>query len=204
MLSLGCGPSTEFVAIDYYNKQQENMKQINYYGIDIERTWKEIHKEIKEFVSQDDSIENFGGRYGDIIEVLNSNILEDKTFNIIILNYVISSFIADGNRDKIFTMFKSISDFIKSKNIKNCIIIINDVNYPLRGIDLFEKILKPLKENNIKIFSTTEKYFKYSTSVTPYGKRYNTILTFFGHPVFKPNKCTSAQLLVNCGVENDY
>lgn len=204
LLSLGCGPSTEFVAIDYYNKQKENLKTINYYGIDIEKTWKEVHKEIKKVVQEDASIESFAGRYGDILEILNSDILENKTFNIIVLNYVISSFIADGNRDKILIMFESISNLLKNKNIQNCIIIINDVNYPLRGIDLFEKILEQLEEKNIRIFSQKKKYFQYSTYVTPYGEKYERILTFFGHPVFKQNKCTSAQLLINCGVSNDY
>ena len=163
-----------------------------------------MHNENKKIVQDDDSIENFAGRYGDILEILNSDILEDKTFNIIVLNYVISSFIADGNRDKILTMFDSISNLLKNKNIQNCIIIINDVNYSLRGIDLFEKMLEQLEEKNIRILSQKKKYFQYSAYVTPYGEKYDRILTFFGHPVFKPNRCTSAQLLINCGVSNDY
>lgn len=203
LLSLGCGPLTELVAIDGYNKRREIQKKVNFFGIDVETTWKEIHQKVREFPLQDHMIENFNVRFGNVIEALDSDILDDKTFNLIVLNYIISSFIADGNKDKIPTLFASIANFIKKRKINNCIVIINDVNYPLRGIDFFEEIINVFNANEIDILSNKKKYFNYNNA-SPYGEAHNNNSTIFGHPIFGSNKCTSAQLLINCGVKNDY
>ena len=199
LLSIGCGPSTDLVSIDYYNQVSGKTKLIKYVGIDIEKTWEEIHKNIEKFPLEKNNISQFEIHYKNAMDFFRNQCICDTNINIIILNYLISSFIADKNTDKINELFYCIANFISKNKIKNCLIIINDVNYYLRGINSFKNILQTLNENSISIFSHKQKYF----SGDIFGENYNNSKTVFGHPVFISNACTSAQLLINCGVQND-
>lgn len=144
-------------------------------------------------------LNSFGGTYKDAINVLTSDKLNDKAFNLIILNYVISSLIAADGSCRIDTLFDSIAKLIIRNGIDNCIIIINEVNDIRRGINSFMNLESILQKNNITIFSLEQKYFA-SRDVTPYGTSYTNSKTVFGHPRWPNNNCTSAQLLINCGV----
>lgn len=199
LLSIGCGPATDLVGVDYYNKINRINKSINYFGIDIEKTWKEIHKNIEKFLLKENNINKFEICYCDAINFFRDNFIYATNINIIILNYLISSFIADNNAAKINELFYYITNFISKNKIKNCLIVINDVNYHLRGKNSFKNILQILNDNSISIFSFKQKYFSGST----FGEKYSHSRTVFGHPVFSSNFCTSAQLLINCGVQND-
>lgn len=202
VLSLGCGPATELVAIEYFNEISSLNKQINYYGLEIENTWDIIQKKIQEYTENDTFLRNVNFLQNDAIKLLDIEILTDKKFNLIILNYIISSLIADGNDDKISELFSNLAKLIIKNQINDCIFIINDMNLDIRGLNKFIDLLESLKNNNIEIFSYEPKYF-YHHRLEPYGEKYlnnKTIFeTHYDKTAFRNNTCTSAQLLIHAG-----
>lgn len=206
ILSLGCGPATELIAIEHFNKINLLNKSINYYGIDVETTWNVIHKKIQEYIENDIYINSVHSRYDDVINVLNSDVLSNKKFNLILLNYLISSLIADRNDVKINEIFNNITRLIIKNQISDCIVIINDVNLDIRGRDTFINLLEAFQSNGVNIFAYKQKCFlnnRWNNGGELYGERYSNNQTIFKthyeKTAFPNNTCTSAQLLINAG-----
>ena len=200
VISLGCGPCTELVALDYYNQENGYNKNINYMGVDIEPSWEIIHTKIDEFIKQEHYNIDFKCSFGDATDIKFLGNLFNDNINVIILNYIVSSLYSNSEFQKLNTLYSSIAELISRNNIKNCVIIINDMNLSIRGTDTFINIIKNLKNNEVKITQQKARYF-----VSPiYGTKYSSNKTifedFFYKKIFSGNKSTSAQLLVQCGV----
>lgn len=203
VISLGCGPCTELVAFDYYNQESGHNKNINYIGIDIESSWGIIHSKINEFLRQQHYNIDFKCFIGDVVDI---NFLEKKfnsNVNIIVLNYLVSSLYSSGEFQKLNKLYSNIAELLVKNNIKNCIIIINDMNLSIRGTDTFIDIITKLTNNKVRIINQKLRYFEAERTAV-YGAKYSSNKTIF-EDLFYPqsfsnNKSTSAQLLVQCGV----
>ena len=81
------------------------------------------------------------------------------------------------------------------------------MNLSIRGTNTFVDIITKLTNNEVRIINQKARYFE--AEKTPiYGTKYSSNKTIF-EDLFYPqsfpnNKSTSAQLLVQCGVCNDY
>ncbi len=207
VISFGCGPCTELIALDYYNQENGYNKNINYMGIDIEPSWEIIHTKINEFIKQEHYNIDFKCSFGDATDInFLENLLNDN-INIIVLNYIVSSLYSNSEFQKLNSLYSVIAELISRNNIKNCVIIINDMNLSIRGTNTFVDIITKLTNNEIRIINQKARYFE--AEKTPiYGTKYSSNKTIF-EDLFYPqsfpnNKSTSAQLLVQCGVCNDY
>lgn len=203
IISLGCGPCTELVALDYYNQEKGYNKNINYIGVDIEPTWNVIHTKIEEFLTQESYNIDFKCFFGDATDIKFLGNLFNNKINIIVLNYVISSLYSNNELQKLNTLYSNIAKLISSNSINHCIIIINDMNLSIRGTDTFVNILTDLKNNQVNILGHKACYFE-APNTQVYGIKYSDNKTIFEdlfYPQsFQNNKSTSAQLLVQCGV----
>lgn len=203
VISIGCGPCTELVALDYYNQENGYNKNINYIGVDIEPTWEIMHTQINDFIRQQHYHIDFKCSFGDATEIKFLENSFNERINIIILNYIVSSLYSNNEIQKLNTLYSNIAKLISRNNIHNCVIIINDMNLSIRGTDTFIDIVTNLKNNAIRIINQKSRYFE--AERTPvYGTKYysnKTIFEDFFYPrSFSNNKSTSAQLLVQCGV----
>ena len=142
VISLGCGPCTELVALDYYNQENGYNKNINYMGVDIEPSWEIIHTKIDEFIKQEHYNIDFKCSFGDATDIKFLGNLFNDNINVIILNYIVSSLYSNSEFQKLNTLYSSIAELISRNNIKNCVIIINDMNLSIRGTDTFINIIK--------------------------------------------------------------
>lgn len=207
VISFGCGPCTELVALDYYNQENSYNKNINYMGIDIEPSWEIIHTKINEFIKQEHYNIDFKCSFGDATDIIFLENLLNDNINIIVLNYIVSSLYSNSEFQKLNSLYSVIAELISRNNIKNCVIIINDMNLSIRGTNTFVDIITKLTNNEIRIINQKARYFE--AEKTPiYGTKYSSNKTIF-EDLFYPqsfpnNKSTSAQLLVQCGVCNDY
>lgn len=196
VLSIGCGPATDLVAIDYFNKVNKLYKPINYFGIDKETAWEHIHQKIMEFKENDPCLNSV---IFDTNEILDSLPKIDEHFNIFVFEYIISSFNSKGNLADINKIYDCLIKKLIENDTKEALIIINDVNRTDRGRDKFVELIASLQSYELPIRNIKQKYFQYDQ----YGQKYERIDTIFGQR-FSPNlwpnnKCTSAQLIVNIG-----
>lgn len=107
ILSIGCGPATDLVAFDYFNKANELFKPINYYGIDKEVAWNNIHQKITDFKDEDAYLNSV--RF-DTNEILDSVQNLDEPFNVFILGYIISSFSNKGNLEDLNKIYNCLAN----------------------------------------------------------------------------------------------
>ncbi len=202
VFSIGSGPSTELLSLHYLSKLELN-KKINYLGIDIEKTWEIIHKKIKDFSLEDEFLSEIDYKLMNAKNIAELRKIFNKNTNIIILNYVLSSFIANSDKNGIDLLFDNISTLIKENNIKNCIIIINDVNLPLRGTDKFMNLIDNLIKSGLQVFDYKKKYF-YNSKLPTFGEmfpsNYTIFENFYPKAAFRGNSASSAMLVINTGV----
>ena len=187
IVEFGCGPAMSLVAIDYYNKINENNKHVNYIGIDCNNIWTPIHNKIKEYIDICKYPYSFNFYEGDILdenyikEIFDNNILS----NIICINYVVSWFAQNKEYNKIEKLFQNIISIINKK--ETTVIIIND---PQKGADEFIRIKEIFNNCDIKYKIVNNDLSGEPTIMkkSPYGEN---------------NKCSSNQIIIIIGGEDD-
>lgn len=201
IVSIGCGGCPDLMAFETYLDEKEIKKSISYFGIDINKLWKPIHGEIKEY---GDKTSKFSAtfEYADAIELFNNFYYED--INIIILQYVISFFYSTKQITQIESFFDNlVSNIIDHKKANTpFIVIINDVNSCYTGRDNFNQLIKKLKDK--EYHGKCPKYyfdFRIKNDGQRYGVNHSCYDILYKVPSkidkYKPwRECSSAQLLI--------
>lgn len=148
VLSIGCGPATELVALEMFS--MEEGKQVKFYGYDPNNIWENVQKTLQNSLIGTNCVAEFN--CSDFQE--NNEILPE--IDILILNYIVSD-IYKHNKDNVEKFFENFSKIVK-KMKKNSIIIINDVNSCNMGRDEIEEWGKKIENNDFFIASA---YFNY-------------------------------------------
>ncbi len=200
IMSIGCGGCPDLMAFESYIKDSNLSKSIYYLGIDKNKLWKPVHKQISTYRSK--IIRKTQFRYVDAIEYFNENII--KSTNVLILQYVISHFYNTNQIDKIDKFY---DDLIKSivlhkQENKPYAIIINDVNSNNRGRDFFLDLCQKLAEADLQ-GTYSQFYFDYriQNGKQRYGDKHDSNDVLYNVPSklskYEPwKKCSSAQLLI--------
>lgn len=195
VLSFGCGPCPDLMALENYNKP------IDYFGIDKNTLWKNVHNEIENYTDRADISADFA--YEDAIEYVLQNTLDDK--NIIVLQYFISHLYNTDQINKLYLFYDNLLNnvIVPSLNNNNSVVImINDVNSNNCGRDYFMALFNKLTERG---FNCNCQGFHFENKKTNdfqrYGSPYENDLlrfevpsAFDGYPVWR--HCSSAQLLI--------
>ena len=122
MLSIGCGPSPDLMALECENRDH---KTISYTGIDINPYWGRLHECVQNYCQ---SSGNMSCRYyyTDIVEFLNVNRMQA---NIIVMSYIISSIPASERIDRVNELYKLlIHQVVSCKGQEPLLIVINDID----------------------------------------------------------------------------
>lgn len=120
ILSVGCGPCSELMAFENLGFDVNK-----YIGIDYNKTWANIHNKIKEVINKstqdNDKIKYY---YDDFI---NLEIEDFKDVNVLVLNYVLSSFEHSDNTRILKNFIPKIKELIEKKTSSPFYILINDI-----------------------------------------------------------------------------
>ena len=207
VLSIGCGPCTDLLAIDYLKQTGIfNYKALCYVGVDINKTWQCIHEDIKKYKSPET---NLFFNYNDIRNLYNKISTSSKWVpDIIVFQYVLSDmqkfFQPKENED----FLQMMSNYINTKLLSGSIVLINDINLHNAqggGRDYFDKLSLQVKDTcEIKrsFFQNRNQsiYSRYS-----YGDPWpsnNLIITYPQDIDWDNNKlsqsttCSSAQMII--------
>jgi hypothetical protein len=143
ILSIGSGPSTEVVALNYAHENLGLFPDgIKYYGFDPNRIWKPLNALQKDLCDRFcDSLELH--YYYKNFDIASAAVLSN--FNIVILNYLLSDiYVHNGN--------KELSEYLAQIKIalpnmrKGSLLIINDVNSCYEGRDQIESFGRELQQ----------------------------------------------------------
>lgn len=201
ILSIGCGAAPDLMAFEQYAHEADDIKDIRYFGVDINPRWRMIHDRIMAYDSI--FINHVEFDYKDAIKYFNEESLIDT--NVIVLQYVISHFYNTGQIGIVRQFF---SDLIKNvvetrKKDDPFIIIINDVNSCNRGRNFFEDLVEALNSHNYHGRCGCY-YFDYriKNDFQRYGEKHPSNDTLFDLSeydleIYEPwRDCSSAQMLI--------
>lgn len=123
VMSIGCGPCSDLMAISEYMTENKDVKPFKYLGIDLNELWGLIYFHIRKILKPYDIELEFV-----CVDVFDKfGILESKP-NILIMSYVISDIINHKQDPNLF--LEKVKDEIIYKMPKNSYIILNDVDRP--------------------------------------------------------------------------
>lgn len=200
ILSIGCGAAPDLMAFEEYIHETNYSHKTGYYGIDMNRRWENIHKEIENYANKCDLISWIEFEYVDAMQYLEQyNILD---INVIVLQYLISYFYNNGQIKRIQDFFESLVDsvIVHKRYDEPCIVLINDVNSCYRGRDFFTDMVDILKANHAR-GHRYRFYFDYNAKYK-YGERHESYETLFNLrdvdlDIYERwNHCSSAQMLI--------
>ncbi len=199
VLSIGCGPGTDFFGI--LNSITKNNRQtvLNYFGIELNSNWTEYHNWISE---RHNAI--FEVLYADALEFLNNPLdsLGDFRPNIIIISYLLSDMIKGGSNVNNF-----ITQLINKLIIllpKDLILILNDYNRGVTQYDprFYYRIIEDEFRDKCKIKSARYHYVhNVKDNYYRYGFQHenNDVLTAIPSDFSPYNPwtfCSSAQIII--------
>lgn len=125
ILSLGCGPTPDFIAFDSFNK---NHKDIKYVGVDVSKAWDNNHKCI-EVYNRNNNMSSPVFHFIDVMQYVSEK--RNSEINILIIQNIISTF-AKSHKNNLLDIFvsKLFQNIILNSSSDKMYIIVNDVNHP--------------------------------------------------------------------------
>lgn len=198
ILSIGCGPCTDLMAIDYLSQADEyGFNNLVYIGIDLlEQPWKNIHNMIQEYFVHD-SVRFI---YDDILIFIDKIIDRNWSPDVIVFQYFFSDLQKNVCEEKILDFIDRIAYYINNKMCDNTYVIFNDINLSREfngGLDYFDILLSKI---NHKIYrrlhfnnSNHDNHFEYGTEY-PCNDLFFNISQVQKYRPF--DSCASAQLII--------
>lgn len=204
VLSIGCGPCSELISIEYELPKLLQKYHIDYLGIDMSEKWSPYHDKLKELLGLYNRNATAGFKYNDIANCFEE--LQWERFNIVVLNYFLSDFRSahKGSMIPVKHLCISLNETIFSKMPANSYVLINDINH-YKSRDTFDALIRSIgrhKEVKKYRFEEPRKVLQKDTSsYTNYGNAILTLPKKFSSGIFKREyspweECRSAQVLI--------
>lgn len=199
VLSLGCGPCTDYFGIQNASIGKDGGVRFNYLGIDINENWRPVHNWLNQRV-----IDDYAVKYMDVFDFLKnpSKYLGNYTPNVIIINYLISDLLKAGC--DVYEFIRLLEkNLFRSLDCDSCIII-NDYNRGLNKNDpryYYDSFSYSIgRRNDVERFRF---HFKHDISeYYKYGDQHKSNRILFSKEQTRYNAfnpwlfCSSAQLII--------
>lgn len=200
VMSIGCGPCTDLLALDYLKKHKKySFENLELRGIDYSQdVWANIHSDIKSLSSKSYDVHFY---YQDICNFI--DVIAEKNWcpDMITLQYLFSDMYKHSDSEKIDHFIEELSLFINEKLDQNTYIVINDINLSKRfegGREYFDQLFNKTT-NCVKQtchFNNSNKNRHYE-----YGQEYPSNDLRFeiaeGTTKYNPfDSCASAQMII--------
>ena len=200
VLSIGCGPCTDLLALDYLvSNRKYNASTIDYRGVEINtEIWSNIHNDLFNMLPQDWDFKIIPSDICDCIDIL---LCQDWKPDLIVMQYVFSDMRKNTQPQKISTMIKSLARYIDSCK-KNTYVVCNDINLSTHysgGREYFD-----LLYNEMITQSTAHRFHFFNSNKSnhyDYGEEFQHnalfVLPSFELENYQPYKtCASAQMII--------
>ena len=200
VLSIGCGPCTDLLALDYLvSNGKYDVSTIDYRGVEINtEIWRNIHYDLFNMIPQGWGFEIISEDICNYIDIL---LRQDWKPDLIVMQYVFSDMRKNTQPQKISTMIKSLARYIDSCQ-KNTYVVCNDINLSTRyggGREFFDLLYNKMStqsDSHKFHFNNSNKQNHYE-----YGDEFkcNDLVVFPSAELdcYQPYKtCASAQMIL--------
>ena len=206
VLSIGCGPCTDLLALDLLrNEGIYNFNSLEYRGVEVDtRIWKKIYEDIKHIAPSNYNIEIIPE---DACEYVDKLYDDDWRPNLIVFQYVFSDMQKHSDELKIRHLLSVMGNYISRYCDINTYVVCNDINLSRMyngGREFFDMLRQniscPLKYSQ-RHFRNNNKRSHYN-----YGEEYNNNILVSSIPDglldYEPyDSCASAQLIMKKEIE---
>ena len=200
VLSIGCGPCTDLLALDYLASEDTySFTTIDYRGIELNtEIWSNIYDDISEMIPFNWSFEIIPEDICDYIDIL---LQQDWKPDLIVLQYVFSDMHKHTSPQMISTMVKSLARYIDSCD-RGTYVVCNDINLSIDydgGREYFDRLYNKMSAQ------ATPHRFHFNNSNRPrhfdYGVEYevNDLIALPSRELdfYQPyTSCASAQMII--------
>lgn len=200
VLSIGCGPCTDLLALDYLvNEGKYCASTIDYRGVEINtEIWSNVYNDLSNMVPQDWFFEVIPEDICDCIDIL---FQQNWRPDLIVMQYVFSDMHKHTQSQKISTMISSLAQYIDSCE-RNTYVVCNDINLSIDfdgGREYFDQL------HDRMCAQSAIHRFHFNNSNKPrhynYGDEFETndLLVFPSDDLdcYQPYKsCASAQMII--------
>lgn len=200
VLSIGCGPCTDLLALNYLRKNGEyRFDTIDYCGIEFNTgVWNNIYNDIRSILPWNWS---FDILEEDICDYIDQLLLQNYRPDLIVLQYVLSDMHKHTRAHRMSSMISSLADYIDTCNC-GTYVVCNDINLTISqdgGREYFDQLHNKLQsQNNVR-----RNHFKNSNRPNhfDYGEEYNdNSLVIRPYPELSQYypyiSCSSAQMII--------
>ncbi len=144
ILSIGCGAAPDLMAFEGFAGE----KEVFYLGYDRNTRWENIHDYIEDCTGHIDNI-SATFRRRDIFEILAEGRPRGRSFNVIVVQFLISHLFNTGQNGRIDELYTGlIRNVVSHRNAASpFLIIINDIDTYHKGRNLFYKLLDALEDS---------------------------------------------------------
>lgn len=201
ILSVGCGGAADLMAFELCC---EDEKPIFYKGYDMNPLWKPVHEMISQYCDSEGI--GTGFRTADIFDVLAEGKPRMRQYNIVVLEYLISS-LQDSNREAaIDRLFDGLIANVFSNRLPGSpfLFIINDIDH-YSVTDYYDKLLDKLARTGVEGSYTKQHFYERASDYGDGSMKIENAKNVFQIPDdIKKDfncaiSCTSAQLIVEIG-----
>ncbi len=147
ILSIGCGGAPDLMAFE----RLAEGKSVYYKGFDRNKRWKGIHELIESYADETDNIEvNIKRR--DIFEVLAENKPSRHSYNIVVIQFLISHLVNTNQINRITELYNGIINNVVSNRLQGSpfLFILNDIDTLNKGRNNFYRLIDLLEQNGYR------------------------------------------------------
>lgn len=204
VLSFGCGPCTDLLALEYLRqKGVYSYDTLEYRGIDYgKEVWGNIHNDIRKAYPSGTRIQFI---YEDVRKVINSIYACRWVPDLVVFQYFFSDMNKNADASEISSFVNNFADYVNSKMPMNSYVVMNDINLSTAyggGREYFDKLLI-LMNNGLY----DKGHFRNNSrpNTYNYGREFEKNTLFFDTSAFgfyNPfGSCSSAQMIYKKGSE---
>jgi hypothetical protein len=150
VLSFGCGPCTDLLALDYLRTQGDYRASLSYIGVDYsEKVWADIHTNIESFLPSGSEARFF---YMDVFEFMLKIRKSKRAPDLVVFQYFLSDMHRHSGKSSVLKFLKAFAQFINDISHESYIIL-NDVNLGTSyngGRDYFDTLSELLKPRSCR------------------------------------------------------
>ncbi len=202
VLSFGCGPCTDLLALDYL-RQSGNyaFQSIEYRGVDYNKdVWTNIHEDLERIKSRGFGIKFI---YYDAVEIINEIADSEWIPDLVVFQYFFSDMRKNTDSGKILKFVNTFSEYVNNRMLDNSYVVFNDINLSTSyggGREFFDQIRRRM---NNGLYDYGHFHNDARPNTYGYGRAFDKNNLFFDITplaMYDPFKsCSSAQMLFKKG-----
>jgi hypothetical protein len=203
VLSFGCGPCTDLLALDHLRQQQiYSYDTLEYRGVDYGRdVWANIHNDISTMISEDDIVVKF--YYNDVIKLISTIANGTWIPDLVVFQYFFSDMNKNSPKQEIANFMNTFAKYANTKMGDCSYIVFNDINLSVSyggGREYFDRIHNLLDGG---CYTTGHFHNEIRPNTYEYGQIFPDNSLFFdinGLTLYQPfESCSSAQMIYKKG-----